>query len=248
MPRSQFTTYLPPLLAPYILGSSTDHNDQHNSLTMITYTLSASPMWLLLRYLGIGLQGARVEGESSQCVSDRGGVGVVLASFVRDWECWRDGARKLVSEDGVYATSLEMKTYGCDMRGAKFRSVRSSDNACIAASLFEITSNRVTGLLMTFFAYQKFQSTEILYRLIRPCHLLFQHCPSSSSPTLSDSKGRASISHRYVRKASPMSIASLIHGSTLKILYKRLKMTSSQRLGPSIVMTVDLPPLMKKRL
>ena len=136
MSRPHSTTLLPPLLAPYILRALQDLDDQHHSLTLITYTLSVSPLWLLLRYLGAGLQGAseeeeeeeEEEGKSRQDASGRGGVGVVLASFVREWECWRDGARRMVCECGLHPTSFcsggswEVET--CEARTFRARKAR----------------------------------------------------------------------------------------------------------------------------
>ena len=97
MPKTLATPALPPLLAPYIISSLKGPGTRHNSLTLVTYTLTASPFWLLLQYLSVGLLGAGADQETtSQRHADGFGGGVVLASFVREWEAWREGARRAV--------------------------------------------------------------------------------------------------------------------------------------------------------
>ncbi|KZF20473.1 hypothetical protein L228DRAFT_250173 [Xylona heveae TC161] len=77
---------IPPLLEPYTrLPPST-------SLTLLTSVLSASTNWLVLRYLYAALASAGQQQDEASAESD---VAVVLVSFLRDGEFWREGARRM---------------------------------------------------------------------------------------------------------------------------------------------------------
>ena len=100
MPKKHIAPTLPPLLAPYILSSLNDSDVQHNSLALITSTLAASPLWLLLNYLSAGFHGSGNDKEANGQIDANGPEGgVVVASFVREWEAWREGARRAVSRN-----------------------------------------------------------------------------------------------------------------------------------------------------
>ena len=84
-------TRISPLLAPYLTTS------QPASLILLTSVLGASTNWLVLQFLLValspGLSGLDIRDE---VVFKDGNVNVILVSFLRDWEFWRDGGRRLV--------------------------------------------------------------------------------------------------------------------------------------------------------
>ncbi|KAI9879197.1 MAG: hypothetical protein M1830_009272 [Pleopsidium flavum] len=99
------TSRIPPLLAPYT------HLPPSSSLIVLTSVLGASTNWLVLRFLYNTLLGSashsRGEGyEPGIHNGDGTGAGkddesgdgetkVVLVSFLRDWEFWREGGRRV---------------------------------------------------------------------------------------------------------------------------------------------------------
>ncbi|KAI9703304.1 MAG: hypothetical protein M1836_007870 [Candelina mexicana] len=76
------STRIPPLLEPYI------HFPQSGTLILLTSVLGASTNWLVLRFLYNVLSASR----DSAAVGD---IVVILVSFMRDLEFWKDGARRL---------------------------------------------------------------------------------------------------------------------------------------------------------
>ena len=191
MPKPHSITALPPFLAPCILSSLKASDDQHNSLTLIACTLSASPLWLLLRYLGVGLQGAREADEGhSQNVSGGRVVGVVLASFVREWECWRDGARRMVSYRR-YHLVLERQSKGCDTWFAELQIKEIMDYSYTTAPVCYHMRYLIKELILHGGLPQQYAS--MLDVLCIRCSYALPIFPSSSF-SLSNTRGRASIS------------------------------------------------------
>jgi elongator complex protein 6 len=90
---------IPQHLAPYVDDVPKD------SLILLTSTLSNSVNWLIVRCLCVPLSNEAIKarrvapsqeelGESTNAVTDD--VGVVLVSWMRDWEFWRTEARRAV--------------------------------------------------------------------------------------------------------------------------------------------------------
>ncbi len=77
------TTRIPPLLEPYT------YLPPPESLVLLTSVLGASTNWLVLRFLYDALSPNRDSAAESE-------TAVVLVSFMRDFDFWRDGARRLV--------------------------------------------------------------------------------------------------------------------------------------------------------
>ncbi|KAI9715870.1 MAG: hypothetical protein M1812_005690 [Candelaria pacifica] len=73
---------IPPLLEPYT------HLPPRDSLILLTSILGASTNWLILRFLYNALSPS---GDST----GEADTAVVLVSFMRDFEFWKDGARRL---------------------------------------------------------------------------------------------------------------------------------------------------------
>ncbi|KAJ4362197.1 hypothetical protein N0V95_001545 [Ascochyta clinopodiicola] len=73
---------IPPLLQPYVKLPRDD------SLLLLTSTLGASANWLLIRFLCDALSSNTLEGGADE------GHNVVLASWMRDYEFWKQEARK----------------------------------------------------------------------------------------------------------------------------------------------------------
>lgn len=108
-------TRIPPLLAPYLTTS------QSAGLILLTSVLGASTNWLVLRVLlavlSSGLSSPELREEAD--LKD-GNVHVILVSFLRDWEFWKDGGRRLVGapiwmldiSKNVYA---DERTQGLDL-------------------------------------------------------------------------------------------------------------------------------------
>ena len=65
------------------------------SLVVLTSVINASTNWLLLRFLlCLDINAAANQASGTTFASK-----IVLVSFLRDWEFWRDGARRIVSLD-----------------------------------------------------------------------------------------------------------------------------------------------------
>lgn len=75
---------VPALLEPHVPGVATEQG----SLTVLTGVQGSTTNWLVLRYLVSLLQQQEQQQEDT---------GVVLASFMRDYAFWKDGATRLVS-------------------------------------------------------------------------------------------------------------------------------------------------------
>ncbi|KAH8727002.1 hypothetical protein GQ44DRAFT_825556 [Phaeosphaeriaceae sp. PMI808] len=75
------STRIPPLLQPCI------QLPHHDSLLLLTSTLGASVNWLLTRFLCDALSNGREDGEEH-------GHNVVLVSWMREYEFWKNEARK----------------------------------------------------------------------------------------------------------------------------------------------------------
>ena len=79
---------IPPLLSPYT-------NQTPSSLTLLTSTLGASTTWLVLRFIYAFLQHPRHrDSNATRKIPDSEGR-VVLVSWLRDANFWKEGARKL---------------------------------------------------------------------------------------------------------------------------------------------------------
>lgn len=79
---------LPALLSPYLFPPEF-------SLCLITSVLGASSNWLVERWVVAGLasQSDRLRSGSEAGGQEERGA-VVLVSFMREWEAWRDGVRR----------------------------------------------------------------------------------------------------------------------------------------------------------
>lgn len=88
---------LPPLLQPYLALPV------ESSLILLTSVLGASTNWLVLRYLAAYLTERRLEDTEGD---GNGAVKVVFVSFLRDWEFWREGGKRLVSDAQVCAVTV----------------------------------------------------------------------------------------------------------------------------------------------
>ncbi|KAJ4384242.1 hypothetical protein N0V86_001089 [Didymella sp. IMI 355093] len=76
------STRIPPLLQPYVKLPRDD------SLLLLTSTLGASANWLLIRFLCDALSNTTQDGGADE------GHNVVLVSWMRDYDFWRQEARK----------------------------------------------------------------------------------------------------------------------------------------------------------
>jgi elongator complex protein 6 len=81
------TSRIPPLLEPYLALPS------EASLILITSVLGASSNWLVLRFL----YSALLEQDPAPEFSSGEDTKVLLVSFMRDLEFWKENARRLVS-------------------------------------------------------------------------------------------------------------------------------------------------------
>lgn len=83
---------IPPLLSPLL-----SHIPPAGSLVLLTTVLANPTNWLLLRFLYTALKsgssGLRADGDGEE----KNSVQVVLVSWLRAWEWWKEGGRKLVS-------------------------------------------------------------------------------------------------------------------------------------------------------
>ena len=84
------TTRIPSLLVPYL------STPPSTSLFLLTSVLGASTNWLLLRFLLAVFSPRLINAPESNEVSVDSEVKIVFVSFLRDWEFWRDGSRRLV--------------------------------------------------------------------------------------------------------------------------------------------------------
>ncbi|KAH7402737.1 hypothetical protein BKA66DRAFT_564637 [Pyrenochaeta sp. MPI-SDFR-AT-0127] len=80
------STRIPPLLQPYI------HLPQNDSLLLLTSTLGASASWLLIRFLCDALSNSPQDSEEE-------GHNVVLVSWMREHEFWKQECRKSAGLD-----------------------------------------------------------------------------------------------------------------------------------------------------
>ncbi|KAI9788186.1 MAG: hypothetical protein M1835_002406 [Candelina submexicana] len=83
------STRIPPLLEPYI------HIPQSGSLILLTSVLGASTNWLVLRFLYNALSSVSRDPHAAEAEAETAAAAVVLVSFMRDFEFWKDGARRL---------------------------------------------------------------------------------------------------------------------------------------------------------
>ena len=86
------TTRIPSILSSYLSAPPPA------SLLLLTSVLGASANWLLLRFLlAIFLPGlaSRIEG-NEEPGSNKSEAKVVLVSFLRDWDFWREGSKRVV--------------------------------------------------------------------------------------------------------------------------------------------------------
>ena len=99
-----------PLLAPYL------SNPPPTSLVLLTSVLGASTNWLVLRFIFAGLSNEAIErsrrSEGSNEHEDD--LSVVLVSFLRDWDFWREGGRRLV---GAGIWMISKKTFQSNKPG-----------------------------------------------------------------------------------------------------------------------------------
>ena len=105
---------IPHLLAPYI------DNLPKDSLILITNTLETSANWLTIRYLcGVFNSDATKHGRASSSLDQATrnvtnnapapDLGVVLVSWMRDWEFWKTESRKAgVSRDNIVRTGCRV--------------------------------------------------------------------------------------------------------------------------------------------
>ncbi|CAO2657264.1 Nn.00g033900.m01.CDS01 [Neocucurbitaria sp. VM-36] len=92
------STRIPPLLQPFI------HLPRDDSLLLLTSTLGASANWLIIRFLCNALSDSNAQDGGDE------GPNVVLASWMREYEFWKQEARKgagldleKLREDGRFA-------------------------------------------------------------------------------------------------------------------------------------------------
>lgn len=85
---------IPPLLSQYISDIPS------GSLTLLTSTLGATTNWLLLRFIRAALKNSSHDGPSVVSKDTR----VVLVSWLRDANFWKDGGRKL----GIDSQNLQV--------------------------------------------------------------------------------------------------------------------------------------------
>src|SRR5690242_6512048 len=76
------STRIPPLLQPHL------QLPREDSLLLLTSTLGATANWLIVRYLANALS------NNSQQGGDDEGHNVVLVSWMREYEFWKQEARK----------------------------------------------------------------------------------------------------------------------------------------------------------
>lgn len=82
---------IPPLLQPHV------NLPEDDSILLVTSTLGASANWLIVRFLceAFGRDSATKSVQDGGATeSEKEDVGVVLVSFMRDWDFWRSEARK----------------------------------------------------------------------------------------------------------------------------------------------------------
>jgi elongator complex protein 6 len=88
------STRIPPLLEPYLALP------REASLVLLTSVLGASSNWLVLRFIYSALQNQDVVPQ----LPTGGEMKVLLVSFMRDLQFWKENARRLVS---IFHLSLE---------------------------------------------------------------------------------------------------------------------------------------------
>ena len=81
---------IPPLLSPYVSTTPS------TSLTCLTSTLAASTNWLVLRFIYAATKNASLD-RQDLTQADTENTRIVLVSWLRDANFWREGGRKLVS-------------------------------------------------------------------------------------------------------------------------------------------------------
>lgn len=91
---------IPPLLVPLLSSLP-----PQGSLTLITSVLAASTNWLVLRFLYAALKDRGLKDEGEVAGEE---ARVVLVSWLRGWELWREGEMRLVS---FQTTSSKARLY-----------------------------------------------------------------------------------------------------------------------------------------
>ena len=100
------TSRIPQHVAPYV------ENVPKDSLTLLTSTLSNSVNWLTVRYVCAAFVNDAVKDRPQRETGDgaansSGDIGVVLVSWMKDWEFWRAEARRsCVSEVDTFIATL----------------------------------------------------------------------------------------------------------------------------------------------
>ena len=96
-------TPIPPTLSPFVRTS------KPGSLTLITSVLDATSNWLLLRYVYAALRPDLQDGRPTKATRFVAGIegvttdkknealNVILVSFLRSFELWKEMAKKIVS-------------------------------------------------------------------------------------------------------------------------------------------------------
>lgn len=95
---------IPPRLEAYVASGPLARDE--GSLTVVTAVQGASANWLVLRYLYALLAGGGVGSSGGRGVEERGVVGVVLVSFLRDERFWADGCARLASTFFLFFIAL----------------------------------------------------------------------------------------------------------------------------------------------
>ena len=114
---------LPPLLTPYIC------NLPASSLTLLTSTLGATTNWLVLRCIHAALQSKKGVDVIGPAINRR----VVLVSWLRDADYWKDSGRKLgLNFQRVH--NIDALNSGLGLRSGRLADVEESILEAIKAS------------------------------------------------------------------------------------------------------------------
>lgn len=92
---------IPPLLEPYLAIPP------EASLILLTSVLGASSNWLVLRFLHTAL----INPDSSSEIQGEDEVKVVLVSFMRDVNFWKENAKRLVGSISALESCLFMSLF-----------------------------------------------------------------------------------------------------------------------------------------
>ncbi|KAM0737815.1 hypothetical protein ACQRIT_007819 [Beauveria bassiana] len=156
---------IPPRLEAYVASGPLARDE--GSLTVVTAVQGASANWLVLRYLYALLAGGGSGGGHD--VEERGVVGVVLVSFLRDERFWADGCARLGMDlnalckngrfafvdglTGLCAPAVPGSSNGIIVGGGGATTTTTTDSddvvkACVDAAAARLTAGSRTVLLV----------------------------------------------------------------------------------------------------